>query len=240
MKASGVGQYAIYHPPMLGGRLKAGDLPSQLFDFGVFGFDGDEFYFQKSILERIPSQLAGLKMKLEEVEESAGTNKAAVDEPGATGAASTDDVVAPTPDAVPALRTPSHHRLEAENLPPFVNELVEEFNDSLGRGNRNAAALLSRKILHTAIFTAMQRKDKGDDLTNTEGEEVDLRVALARCSSEYGISQQVQSRVTSAKWIGDSANHSYRLRINQADVDQLTTGLRLFLAEVFGGQSESA
>lgn len=41
------------------------------------------------------------------------------------------------------------------------------------------------------------------------------------------------SRVRSAKWIGDSANHSYKVKINTTDVETATTGLRLFLDEIF-------
>lgn len=70
MKASGVGQWALTHPPAIGGGLKSADLPSQVFDFQSFGYsdDDDGLSFQRSILERIPSQIAGLEMKLEEAE----------------------------------------------------------------------------------------------------------------------------------------------------------------------------
>ena len=70
MKASGVGQLAIYNPPAVGGGLKSGDLPSQVFDYVQFGYDDDGLTFQREILERIPAQLAGLEMKLEEAEEA--------------------------------------------------------------------------------------------------------------------------------------------------------------------------
>jgi hypothetical protein len=71
MEASGVGALALYYPPALGGRLKADDLPSLIFDFKDFaGFsvDATDDEFQQAILDRIPSQLAGLGMKLEEAE----------------------------------------------------------------------------------------------------------------------------------------------------------------------------
>jgi hypothetical protein len=48
-------------------------------------------------------------------------------------------------------------------------------------------------------------------------------------AKEYGLASQVMSRVTSAKWIGDSANHGYRVKINEADLEHSVTDLRLFL-----------
>jgi hypothetical protein len=67
MKASGVGQIFITHPPAIGGGIKSTDLPSQVFDFDGFGFGSDGMEIQRAILDRIPSQIAGLEMKLEEV-----------------------------------------------------------------------------------------------------------------------------------------------------------------------------
>ena len=69
MKASGVGQIKPHHPAALGGGLRAGDLPSQVFDFVEFSdYNDDGLTFQRKILERVPSQIAGLKVKLEEAE----------------------------------------------------------------------------------------------------------------------------------------------------------------------------
>lgn len=229
IKASGAGQYVLTHPPAIGGGVKAADLPSQIFEFGDVGYGGNPVEFQRAILDRIPAQLSGLKMKLEEAEEERPRQSLLqhmLARPRAKEK-SADDV--PTP----ALREPSHHRVEVEGLPSQVQELVEELNDSLGRGNRNAAALLTRKILHTAVFIAMRRRGKGDLLKNAAGEDIDLAPALERCKQEYGVSAQMMSRVNSAKWISDTANHSYRLKVTQADLDQLVTAARLFLGEIF-------
>ncbi len=69
MDASGVGKWALTFPPAIGGGIKSRDLPSQVFEFGEVGFGGgDGLDFQRAILDRIPSQLAGLEMKLEEAE----------------------------------------------------------------------------------------------------------------------------------------------------------------------------
>jgi hypothetical protein len=72
MKASGVGQIALTFPPAIGGGVMAGDLPSQVFYSGPVGFsaNNDGLDLQRSILERIPSQLSGLRMRLEDAEES--------------------------------------------------------------------------------------------------------------------------------------------------------------------------
>ena len=71
MKASGVGQINLHHPPALGGGLRAGDLPSQVFDFVEFSdYNDDGLTFQRKILERVPSQIAGLRVRLEEAEET--------------------------------------------------------------------------------------------------------------------------------------------------------------------------
>jgi hypothetical protein len=71
MKASGVGQWALTHPPAIGGAIKSQDLPSQVFDFQSLSYSDDGLSFQRSILERIPSQIAGLEVKLEEAEAEA-------------------------------------------------------------------------------------------------------------------------------------------------------------------------
>lgn len=68
MKASGVGQWALAHPPAIGGGVKSTDLPSQVFDFQSFGFNDDGLAFQRKILDRIPSQISGLEVRLEEAE----------------------------------------------------------------------------------------------------------------------------------------------------------------------------
>lgn len=70
MKASGVGQIFITHPPAMGGGVKSTDLPSQVFDFDAAAFGDDGMEIQRMILDRIPSQIAGLEVMLEEVEKN--------------------------------------------------------------------------------------------------------------------------------------------------------------------------
>jgi hypothetical protein len=70
--ASGVGGLALHWPMALGGGVKADDLASLIFEvqdtgFGVETVDDE---LQQAILERIPSQIAGLEMRLEEAEEA--------------------------------------------------------------------------------------------------------------------------------------------------------------------------
>jgi hypothetical protein len=122
-------------------------------------------------------------------------------------------------------------RIQLPDLPSSIQELVDELNDCLSRGNHHAAALLTRKIIDQAIFIAMRRRQKESELQNAAGEEVGLKIALERCQQEYKFSHQVKGRITSAKWIGDSANHSYRVKVNEGDLDQTVTGVRLFLQE---------
>lgn len=74
MKASGVGQLYITHPPAMGGGVKSTDLPSQVFDFDP-GFADDGMDIQRAILERIPAQIAGLEIKLEEAEANEARSK---------------------------------------------------------------------------------------------------------------------------------------------------------------------
>lgn len=130
MKASGVGQLAIYNPPAIGGGLKSGDLPSQVFDFVQFGYDDDGLTFQREILERIPAQLAGLEMKLEEAEEAEkesgdrlfgelvqdGVDRTRKDREALTVAASPDPK--PASEAAPTPKRPWHEH------PVFVPLLI--------------------------------------------------------------------------------------------------------------------
>lgn len=70
MKASGVGQLVFTDPPALGGGIRSKDLPSQIFDFDQASafLSDDGLDLQRGILERIPSQIAGLELRLEEFE----------------------------------------------------------------------------------------------------------------------------------------------------------------------------
>lgn len=78
MEASGVGQLVITYPPAMGGGVKSTDLPSQIFDFSPAYFDDDGMDIQRAILDRIPSQIAGLHMRLEEIEEVGTERKPSV------------------------------------------------------------------------------------------------------------------------------------------------------------------
>jgi hypothetical protein len=137
-----------------------------------------------------------------------------------------------TPPAKLASAPAQQPRIQLPDLPSSIQELVDELNDCLSRGHHHAAALLTRKIIDQAIFIAMRRRRKESELQNAAGEEVGLKVALEKCQQEYKFSNQAKGRITSAKWIGDSANHSYRVKVNEGDLDQTVTGVRLFLQEI--------
>jgi hypothetical protein len=70
VKASGVGALIFTEAPVAGGGIRAADLPSQIFDFiEVDAFRPDDgLTFQRKLLERMPSQIAGLEVRLEEAE----------------------------------------------------------------------------------------------------------------------------------------------------------------------------
>lgn len=68
IKASGVGGLVFTEPPAIGGGVRSSDLPSQIFDFIDTGFYSDGMDFQRALLERMPSQIAGLEVRLEEAE----------------------------------------------------------------------------------------------------------------------------------------------------------------------------
>lgn len=130
MKASGVGQLAIYNPPAIGGGLKSGDLPSQVFDFVQFGYDDDGLTFQREILERIPAQLAGLEMRLEEAEEAekeSGNRLFGELVQGGIDRARKERealAVAPSPDPEPATKAPPEPKPPWHEHPIFVPMLI--------------------------------------------------------------------------------------------------------------------
>jgi hypothetical protein len=70
IQASGVGGLVFTEPPAIGGGVRSSDLPSQVFDFiEVNPLSGDDgLSFQRALLDRMPSQIAGLEIKLEEAE----------------------------------------------------------------------------------------------------------------------------------------------------------------------------
>jgi hypothetical protein len=68
MLASGLGNWVITHPPAMGGGVKSTDLSSQIFDFeDEFMGTGDKIQWQ--IVQRIPAQIGGLHMRLQEASE---------------------------------------------------------------------------------------------------------------------------------------------------------------------------
>lgn len=124
-------------------------------------------------------------------------------------------------------------RIFIEGLPENLNELVKELNDNIGLGNVNACALLIRKIITMSVYVRMSKENKTESLKKTSGDDKELNECLSIVQQQLKLSNQVMARVRSAKWIGDSANHSYKVKINAADVETATTGLRLFLEELF-------
>ncbi len=126
----------------------------------------------------------------------------------------------------------ARQRISPAGLPNALQTLIAELNDNLARDNLNAAALLIRKIISQAIYLAMAKHEKEGELKQTNGDDLDLAAALRRCKEVCQVSGQVMARVTSAKWIGDTANHSYRAKVSADEVERAVTGLALFLKEV--------
>lgn len=126
----------------------------------------------------------------------------------------------------------TRQRIATAGLPNALQTLIEELNDNLARNNLNAAALLIRKIIGQAVYLAMAKRGKEGELKQANGDDLDLAAALRRCKEVCQVSGQVMARVTSAKWIGDTANHSYRATVSADEVERAVTGLTLFLKEV--------
>jgi hypothetical protein len=81
----------------------------------------------------------------------------------------------------------------------------------------------------------MAKRGKEGALRNDNGDDLDLSAALRKCKEVCGVSGQVMGRVTSAKWIGDTANHSYRVKVTDEDLERAVTGMTLFLREILSG-----
>lgn len=131
--------------------------------------------------------------------------------------------------------TKSSVRVSIPDLPAELQELVDELNDNLDHENQNAAALLVRKIISQAVFVALAQRGKSEELKKPDGDDLDLMAALRKCKEVCGVSSQVMGRVTSAKWIGDAANHSYRVKPTDEELERAVTGTTLFLREILSG-----
>lgn len=123
-------------------------------------------------------------------------------------------------------------RIDTDKLPVDLQAVTNELNDNLERGNKSAAALLIRRILTTTIYLALQKEGKDVLLKDNDGNDLELNSALAVCQKELKVDDRVMKRVRSTKWLTDSANHSYKVKINKSDVEVAATALRLFLDEV--------
>jgi hypothetical protein len=154
--------------------------------------------------------------------------------PGVPGAASylPPKRLPRTPPPVFRSTQPARQQIATAGLPNALQTLIEELNDNLAHDNLNAAALLVRKVIGQAVYLAMARRGKEGELKQANGDDLDLAAALRRCKEVCQVSGQVMARVTSAKWIGDTANHSYRAKVSADEVERAVTGLTLFLKEV--------
>jgi len=124
-------------------------------------------------------------------------------------------------------------RIDISNIPTEIQKLISELNDNTLRKNVYACALLIRKIITLTVFIALRKKGKETLLKDATGNDIELNRSLSILKTELKISDHIMSKVISAKWIGDSANHSYQVRINNSDIEIALTGLRIFLEEVF-------
>jgi hypothetical protein len=134
------------------------------------------------------------------------------------------------PDSLQA--APSISAIGLRTSDTYINVLLDELNDNLRNNNLNASALLTRKILTRAVQYSFDRKGERDSLKTEAGDDKELNAMLEMCKQRFKISAQVMSRAQSTKWLGDSANHSYFVRVSEFDVIAATTGLRLFLEEL--------
>ncbi|PKL30797.1 hypothetical protein CVV43_05335 [Candidatus Saccharibacteria bacterium HGW-Saccharibacteria-1] len=130
-------------------------------------------------------------------------------------------------------------RISRERLPNNIATLIDELNDNLSRGNLNASALLIRRILTLASTVALLKHGGNDKVTTQDGESFELNVLISNAQQEFRISSQTISRVRSAKWIGDSANHSYRVKVNEQDLGTSVTATRLYIDELDLRDAES-
>jgi len=74
IEASGVGGLALYGPPAVGSPFIADDLASLIFHIkpSVFGDEAPDDDLRQDIADRLPTQLTGLEMRLEEAEAESG------------------------------------------------------------------------------------------------------------------------------------------------------------------------
>jgi hypothetical protein len=75
VEASGVGGLALYGPPAVGSPLIADDLASLIFHVkpSAFGNEAPDDAMRQDIADRLPTQIAGLEMRLEEAEAREGS-----------------------------------------------------------------------------------------------------------------------------------------------------------------------
>jgi hypothetical protein len=75
----------IGHPPAAGGGVKSRDLPAQIFDFWAMSdYSDEDDQMQQAILDRIPSQIEGLRMKREGVETAPAPEESTIQPPAPT------------------------------------------------------------------------------------------------------------------------------------------------------------
>lgn len=139
------------------------------------------------------------------------------------------------PDSGPLTTSPDYSfgSISTNGIPAVLAHEIGELNFNLEAGKRYASALLIRRVITHSVFLAMQMKGKEALLKDSSGNELDLSKALKVCGNTLNIDSRIMGRVTSAKWIGDTANHSYTIKIDEVDIRTAVTGTSLFLRELF-------
>ena len=122
----------------------------------------------------------------------------------------------------------------AEMLPTAIKRIVKQANGCYWARWYDACGTMLRKAIQSGIVLRFEIDEKTDEITE-DGETVDMPRLLERAKQSRYITPQQWRELKNVKWIGDTAAHSYRIRIRKSDVEGIKVILRLALENMFSG-----
>lgn len=124
-------------------------------------------------------------------------------------------------------------------FPPGLDHVLSEIDLCLKSGAFTAASILIRKAVEVAIVLRFELEGKTNLLITDKGDTLSFNEKIEKAQSNNYLSPQRARDLRQIKSYGDAGAHSYKIVINQEDIQHAVVPLRLALGELFPtGQGE--
>ncbi len=116
-------------------------------------------------------------------------------------------------------------------LPNDLKILCQEFNFNYSHGKPSAGILLLRRILPLSIVRKFQKLDREPEIIK-DGEYLETKALLGKAEGLLS-NKRIYKEIINYKFLVDSSQHSYKLKIQMTDAEGAAIKLRIFLEDLF-------